>query len=223
MSKRTSALRTGNKGLQSRFRIAARAAFVKPWEATVPSEFTELNGPPKQSSQTSTPSPRAPAPPQAEPSLADLKSKLADDVTAARDTIKEGADTAVEKVNEAISEQTYFAARQVGGIATALEKVGAELEASDQPEVGRYARQIGRSVQTAAKRMEGKDLGEIAVMAEEFGRKQPLAFLGIAALAGLSASRFLTASAKRSPTEAIGQTVAVGRSGSSATGGEING
>lgn len=131
-------------------------------------------------------------------SLAGLKEKLADDVTAATDTIKEGADTAVEKVKEMVSDQANFAARQVGGVATALEKVGAELEASDQPEVGRYAKQIGRSVQSFATQMKDKDIGEIAVMAEEFGRKQPLAFLGIAALAGLTASRFLTAIANAS-------------------------
>lgn len=100
-------------------------------------------------------------------------------MTAAKDTIKEGADTAVEKVKEVVSDQANFAARQVGGVATALEKLGAELEASDQPEVGRYAKQIGRSVQGFATQMKDKDIGEIAAMAEEFGRKQPLAFLGL--------------------------------------------
>nr|WP_246799923.1 nutrient deprivation-induced protein [Rhizobium indicum] len=158
---------------------------------------------------------------QASGSLAGLKEKLADDVIAAKDTIKEGADTAVEKVKEVVSEQTNFAARQVGGVATALEKVGAELEASDQPEVGRYAKQIGRSVQSVAKQMKDKDIGEIAAMAEEFGRKQPLAFLGIAALAGLSASRFLTASARRSPEST--RRVPVTSTESPAAGGFTNG
>ena len=103
-------------------------------------------------------------------------------------------------------------------MATALEKVGAELEASDQPEVGRYAKQIGRSVQSFATQMKDKDIGEIAVMAEEFGRKQPLAFLGIAALAGLTASRFLTASAKLSPTQATTRASPASPTKSSATG-----
>jgi len=127
----------------------------------------------------------------------DLKGKVADDVDAARNAIKDGADTAAEKVKEAISEQKDFAAHQVGGIATALEKVGAELEQSDQPHVGRYAREIGGSMQSFARSLEGKDLGQVATMAEDFGRKQPLAFLGVAALAGLAASRFLTASSQR--------------------------
>ncbi|WP_425504980.1 nutrient deprivation-induced protein [Rhizobium hidalgonense] len=152
-----------------------------------------------------------------------MKDKLADDMAAAKNTIKEGADTTLEKVNEVVSEQANFAARQVGGVATALEKVGAELEASDQPEVGRYARQIGRSVQRVAKQMQNKDIGQIAAMAEEFGRREPLAFLGIAALAGLSASRFLTASAKRSPMEATRGTLPVTPAAPSVTGGYTNG
>ncbi|MFS2175331.1 nutrient deprivation-induced protein [Rhizobium pisi] len=184
-------------------------------------EFTEMDGRPRPSSETSLQSGDAQPSPQPPASLAGLKEKLADDVIAAKDTIKEGADTAVERVKEVVSEQTTFAARQVGGIATALEKVGAELEASDQPEVGRYARQIGRSVQSVARQMKDKNIGEIAALAEEFGRKQPLAFLGIAALAGLSASRFLTASAKRSPTQTTRRTLPATPTGSS--GGYTNG
>lgn len=127
----------------------------------------------------------------------DLQSKISDDVAAAKATVRAGADTAMQKVQDTVSEQTGFAARQASGIATALQKVGAELENGEQAEVGRYAKQIGNSVQAIARNMEGKDLGEIAGMAEDFGRTQPLAFLGVAALAGLAASRFLTASAKR--------------------------
>ncbi|MDR9777323.1 nutrient deprivation-induced protein [Rhizobium hidalgonense] len=136
-------------------------------------------------------------------SFADLKDKVSEDISAASETIRSGADSAIDKVKEVATEQTSFAARRVGGVAKALEKVGAELEGSEQAEVGRYARQIGQSVQSFARQMEGKDLGEIANMAEDFGRRQPLAFLGIAALAGLAASRFLTASAER-PRETLG-------------------
>jgi alkanesulfonate monooxygenase SsuD/methylene tetrahydromethanopterin reductase-like flavin-dependent oxidoreductase (luciferase family) len=52
--------------------------------------------------------------------------------------------------SETVAEQTNFAARQAGGIATVLQKVGAELESGDQREVGRYAKQIGESRQVAA-------------------------------------------------------------------------
>lgn len=130
-------------------------------------------------------------------SFSDLKEKVTEDISTASAAIKAGAESASERVKDAVSDRATFAARQVGGVAAALQKVGSELEGSEQAEIGKYATQIGRSVQGFAKQMEGKDLGAIANMAEEFGRKQPLAFLGIAALAGLTASRFLTASAKR--------------------------
>jgi ElaB/YqjD/DUF883 family membrane-anchored ribosome-binding protein len=166
----------------------------------MPNEFSDPTDEPRASSQTSPAfiTPTSVAEPQA--TFGELKDKVADDISAAKDTIKTGADSAVEKVKDVVAEQATFAARQVGGVATALQKVGAELEGSDQAGVGRYAMQIGQSVQGFAKQMEGKDIGEIANMAEEFGRKQPLAFLGIAALAGLTASRFLTASARRTPS-----------------------
>ena len=55
-----------------------------------------------------------------------------------------------------------------------------------------------------ADKVKDKDLREIAGIAEDFGRRQPLAFLGLAAVAGLAASRFMMASkpsvATSSPT-----------------------
>ncbi|XKM42997.1 nutrient deprivation-induced protein (plasmid) [Rhizobium ruizarguesonis] len=175
------------------------------------------------SAQTPSSSPGSGSSPGTRTSISDLEAKVSADVSAAKETIREGADTAVEKAKEVISERTNFAARQVGGVATALEKAGAEMESSGQAEVGRYARQIGRSVQTVARRMEGKDIGEIATMTEDFGRKQPLAFLGMAALAGLAASRFLTASAKRQTTAAPREPSIGRRPGTATTGGENNG
>ncbi|MBY4609411.1 nutrient deprivation-induced protein [Rhizobium sp. 9T] len=127
----------------------------------------------------------------------ELKDKISDDISATKEMVKEASDAGLDKAKAVVSEQVHFAAHQLSGIAIALEKVGAELESSDQRHVGRYARELGRSVASAARRVEGKDLREMAILAEDFGRRQPIAFLGIAALAGLTASRFLTASAKR--------------------------
>jgi hypothetical protein len=128
--------------------------------------------------------------------VTDFKNKLSEDISSTREIIKDGSGAVIQQVDQVVSEQTHFVGHQVSGVAAALEKIGAELESSDQRQVGRYARQIGRSVAAVAEKIEGKDLGEIASLAENFGRKQPIAFLAIAALAGLSASRFLIASAK---------------------------
>lgn len=150
------------------------------------------------SDQATQGSPSTASPAQASSaSLDELKSKVAGDLEVARDTLKGEATHAVEKVKDIAAEKANVIAHQVGGIGSALEKVATELENSDQPQVGQYARQIGATVKNFAQQMEGKDLGGIASMAENFGRKQPVAFLGVAALAGFAASRFLTASANR--------------------------
>jgi hypothetical protein len=153
--------------------------------------------PVNQASANPAPSAR----PDTAASLDELTGKLKEDFADTTQVLKSGANAAVEKVRDVGMSQAGLAARQVEGVAVALEKVGAELEGSEHAPIGRYAKQMGRSVQNLARQIKGKDLGEIATMAEDFGRKQPLAFLGVAALAGLTASRFLTASAKRSNSE----------------------
>jgi len=163
--------------------------------------------------RSTTGGPDAPGSTQPAPTLNDLKQKVSEDLNQARDAVSESKATVMGKVEETVVDQKNFAARQVGGIASALEKVGDELESGDQRDVGRFAKRIGRDIQAIATDMEGRDLGEIAGMAEDFGRREPVAFLGAAALVGLVASRFLTASAKRSRTP-----TASGQSGGSNNG-----
>jgi hypothetical protein len=46
------------------------------------------------------------------------------------------------------------------------------------------------------------DVDQLLGMAQDFGRRQPVAFMGAAALLGFAASRFVTASAKRRSDQA---------------------
>ena len=128
---------------------------------------------------------------------AGIVDKAREDLRGAKSAARVEISHATEKAKQAAAGQKDFAAERVGGIAAAIGKVGDELQQGDQAAVGRYAKQIGSSVQRFADDIKGKDIGEIAGMAEEFGRRDPAAFLGIAALAGFAASRFLTASADR--------------------------
>ncbi|WP_084811123.1 nutrient deprivation-induced protein [Ensifer sp. BR816] len=134
-----------------------------------------------------------------------LQQAVHEDLNELRQFADEQTEQAKEAVSRAVEDEKNLAARQVGGVATALEKVGAELEQSDQRTVGRYAKQMGSALQGFARDIEGRNLGDIAGMAEDFGRKQPLAFLGMAAIAGLAASRFLTASAHRRSRRQVSQ------------------
>ncbi|MDK1377356.1 MULTISPECIES: nutrient deprivation-induced protein [unclassified Sinorhizobium] len=134
-----------------------------------------------------------------------LQQAVREDLNDVRKFADEQAEQAREAASRAAEREKNVAARQLSGVAMALEKVGSELQQSDQQALGRYAQQIGTSLHGLARDIEGRDLGEVAGMAEDFGRKQPLAFLGIAAIAGLAASRFLTASAQRRPRRTVSQ------------------
>jgi ElaB/YqjD/DUF883 family membrane-anchored ribosome-binding protein len=135
-----------------------------------------------------------------------LKDKVNEDWQSAKSTAQAEIGNVKQHAKDAATDQKNFAAERVSGIASAIEKVGKELEQGDQPEVGRYATQIGSSVHRFADDIKGKDMGQIAGMAEDFGRRQPAAFIGIAALAGFAASRFLSASADRGATTTQGST-----------------
>lgn len=130
----------------------------------------------------------------------DLKGKINEDWQSAKSAAQTEIGQAKQRATDAVDEQKNFASERVSGFASAIERVGEELEQGDQRdqrEIGRYAKQIGSSIHRFADDMKDKDMAEIAGMAEDFGRRQPAAFIGIAALAGFAASRFLTATTER--------------------------
>jgi hypothetical protein len=129
--------------------------------------------------------------------LSDLKDKASDDFAQIRQAAESQAEAAMDVAADKATEQKNFLARQLSGIAEAFEKAGSELERGDQQTVGRYARDLGSSARRIAEDIRDRDLGEVASIVEDFGRRQPVAFLGFAALAGFAASRFVTASARR--------------------------
>lgn len=134
-----------------------------------------------------------------------LQQAVREDLNDVREFADDQAERARDAAIRAAEREKNVVARQLSGVAMAIEKVGTELQQSDQWAIGRYAQQIGTSLRGFAREAEGRDLGEIAGMAEDFGRKQPLAFLGMAAIAGLATSRFLTASAQRRTHRTVSQ------------------
>lgn len=122
----------------------------------------------------------------------------------ARDDARELGQHASEKVGEATdkaksfaSDQKALAAGQINGVAAAITKVADELDGTEQQTVARYARDLAAGISSMGKTIEDRDVDDLMGMAQDFGRKQPVAFLGAAALAGFVASRFALASAHR--------------------------
>lgn len=159
----------------------------------------------------------------AQSSTGELTQSLQEDVQTLGQLAKDQTRQVKEAAGKLAADQKGFAASKVSGVAAAISKVGEELEQGDQPEVGRYARQIGDSLQNFAGEIKDRDLGEIAHMAEDFGRRQPLAFLGMAALAGLVTSRFVMASSRRHPRRTAPTGTTSDRQGAQAQEGMYNG
>lgn len=101
-----------------------------------------------------------------------------------------------DKAKGMAAEQKNLVADQIGGVAEAVQRVAGELEASDANTAG-YARTLADTVTRFSDTVKNKDVDELLSVAEDFGRRQPVAFMGAAALLGFAASRFLFASAKR--------------------------
>jgi len=121
---------------------------------------------------------------------------------ALKDQAQDQLADAADKAKSFAAEQKDAAGDQLGGIADAISKVADELP-SDQSMVAGYARDLAGGMRNVSESVKSRNVDELIGMAEDFGRKQPLAFLGAAALAGFVASRFVLASAqRRHPTAA---------------------
>ena len=129
--------------------------------------------------------------------LQNLTEQAAADVRDLKDQADQQLSAATEKAKSFAGEQKDLLANQVNGVASAISKVASELEQSDQRAVARYARDLAGGLSKFGRNVEGKDVDDLMGLAQSFGRQQPLAFLGAAALAGFVASRFAQASAHR--------------------------
>lgn len=129
--------------------------------------------------------------------------RAAEDAKALKEEAKVQIDAAAEKAKSFAGEHKDIAASQITGLAAAVSKVATELE-GDQATTARYARDLANGLDRFGKTVEGKSVDDLMGMAQQFGRSQPLAFLGAAALAGFVASRFAGATAHRAAQSSQG-------------------
>lgn len=113
---------------------------------------------------------------------------------AAEDQIAEAA----EKAKGFADDHKNIAAEQIGGVSAVLTRVADDLAADEKtaPAAG-YARTFAENTRRASETLRDSSVEDLVEMAQHFGRRQPLAFLGLAALAGFAAGRFVVASSAR--------------------------
>lgn len=134
---------------------------------------------------------------EAQRDLEAIRDKAAEDVRHLRHEAGAQVEKATEKAKSFAGDQKDLAAGQLEGVASALDKVASELQGGEQAAIGRYAQDLARGAQNLSQQIRDNDVDDLMGMAQDFGRKQPVAFLGAAALLGFAASRFALASAQR--------------------------
>lgn len=122
----------------------------------------------------------------------ELKHEAASIADAAREQLEQATDKA-----KGIAEQQKTAlADQLDGVSSSLDKVAGELEDKGESSA-QYVRMVADGASKLTSTVRDNNVDDILAMAEDFGRKQPVAFMGAAALLGFVASRFMVASASR--------------------------
>jgi hypothetical protein len=112
------------------------------------------------------------------------------------DDAKERVADATRQAKGMASAQKDLLAEQLDEVASAVGRVADDMEQQSGPSAP-YIRMLADNAGKLSETVRSNDVDQILSIAQDFGRKQPVAFLGAAALLGFAASRFITASAKR--------------------------
>ena len=119
---------------------------------------------------------------------------------------KDTADSAVQSATKAAATQANAAkssvADEVSGVASALRTAAEEMRSGSPQE--RTFGQIAEGLADASDALREKDLATMVEDVTQFARRNPLVFLGGAALIGFAATRFAKASGE-AETHASGQ------------------
>lgn len=139
---------------------------------------------------------------QATDQIQTLKGQAQDQLSDAAGKAKAYASEQVSQLTDQArsfaTEQKDLAARQFGGVVDAVARVADELQSSQNgTAVAGYAQDFAGSLRGLADTIQNKSVDDLVGIVQDFGRRQPLAFLGLAALTGFAASRFLLASRHR--------------------------
>ncbi len=121
----------------------------------------------------------------------DVNSAAADLKDSATSAVHDAMDTASEQVRSRAEGARTAAADEVQGIAHALRKAADDLREGSPQE--RTFSQIAHGLADASEAMRDKDMGEMVGDLADFARRNPLVFLGGAALVGFAATRFAKA------------------------------
>src|SRR5258707_12016629 len=110
------------------------------------------------------------------------------------DAAKDVASQATDKLKQTVDGQKSAGADYVGSLADTIRRAAKEFD-GDLPIAGTYIRKAASQVEGVADTIRSGNFNDLVRGAQSFARRQPTAFLGMAALAGFGIVRFLKRSA----------------------------
>jgi hypothetical protein len=123
------------------------------------------------------------------------KSAASETAQSLKESARGAADTMSSEAANYANQARDTAASEVKGVASALRKASDELRTGSPQE--RTFSQIADTLADFADTVRDKDMGELVGSVNTFARRNPLAFIGGAALVGFAATRFAKASESR--------------------------
>ncbi|RED12867.1 hypothetical protein [Pontivivens insulae] len=126
-----------------------------------------------------------------------VKDELADNAEHAKETVKDHVVSAAETVQSDLKSKAEVemqrSAGDVSAVADAVRVAGDDLAARDRHAAARLANGAASSLDAVARELDGKSVEDVADAVASFGRRNPLALIGGAAVAGFFLGRFVTA------------------------------
>jgi hypothetical protein len=110
---------------------------------------------------------------------------------------KETANEVRDRARSLADQQKHAAVGRVEGIAHALRTASDELRDQGQPMVAEYSRYAAEGLESMARSLDRREVGDFVDGLEQFARERPVAFLGGAMVAGFALARFMKSSSAR--------------------------
>lgn len=112
------------------------------------------------------------------------------------DKAKQGVADAADHVRGLAEEQKTAGADRFKGYAGAIGRAAEALD-DEMPLAADFVRRAAGELEHIADSVRERDIGDIAGVVQDYARRQPAIFLGVTALAGFAAVRFLMTSAQK--------------------------
>jgi ElaB/YqjD/DUF883 family membrane-anchored ribosome-binding protein len=119
------------------------------------------------------------------------------DTETAQDKIRDGAQQAQSRAREQIGQRSSQAGEQVSATAQALRSTGQQLREQGQDTQADAAERVAHHADRMGNYLTESDADRLLGDVEDFGRRQPMAVVGIGVALGFAASRFLKASSRK--------------------------